>query len=625
MSRIIISVRNQTLRMVPGNTAIVSGSQDFVRFHFELDVDWVELTSFAQFTQNNTSYNLYLDDNYDVYMPPEIVEGTCTLMLYGTGQVADRPAIIGTTNYLTFTIDKNHLVEDASSTEITEPLYSQLLKKMEELLDNQISEYPVLPSSPTSGDIFQVERSRDSYQIDYDALAEAILKRSYANLPNTNSVSTSDLVAVDINGTKYKATLQVISNAIGGGGGGGGSQRTALTYYTKNFGTITELPVTFTDANITADMIPIKVSFGNEDAPTWVWQAVCADGSVTIQVRPDVPSGNSGINGTTTLEIEFGLSFAAAPTLLTNLSTSTPANILQSEPRPGVTGVLPVANGGTGATTAGGALENLGVDVDVSKLSESLAVIIDGNTTTTYIAKGQYAYVKNAVIAEGLYVANSNIPIGTTVTAQQTYLTPVSGGGLNAIQDSISSTQIDISKVQEGLAIIVNGDTAPMAVPIGGYAYIKNNAHGLADGLYVNVSSAAFPVSGGVASSTVFASPDIGVLNLPGETRIKFGIVATSDMQTIYVSGGTGRYKDITFDGFASAPVIMVTLNNNNYNTYGAVPVIVSNVTATSARILTTLDVNSSDLSVMWVAIGETEKIIYVGGEEEVVSEPAMG
>lgn len=80
MSRISISVRNQTLRLIPGKIAIVSGSQDFVRFHFELDSDWKKLTAFAQFTQGENSYNAYLDENHDAYLPPEITTGACTLM-----------------------------------------------------------------------------------------------------------------------------------------------------------------------------------------------------------------------------------------------------------------------------------------------------------------------------------------------------------------------------------------------------------------------------------------------------------------------------------------------------------------------------------------------------------------
>jgi hypothetical protein len=45
--------------------------------------------------------------------------------------------------------------------------------------------------------------------------------------------------------------------------------------------------------------------------------------------------------------------------MLTNLASTAAASVLQASPRPGVTGVLPVANGGTGASTADGARSNL--------------------------------------------------------------------------------------------------------------------------------------------------------------------------------------------------------------------------------------------------------------------------
>lgn len=69
-----------------------------------------------------------------------------------------------------------------------------------------------------------------------------------------------------------------------------------------------------------------------------------------------------------------------------------------------------------------------------------------------------------------------------------------------------------IVRLQNGLAIIVDGDTAIAPVPAGYYAYIRSNQHGLPEGLYQNTSSVAFPVSGGTADSTIF-TPVGGGLN----------------------------------------------------------------------------------------------------------------
>jgi hypothetical protein len=81
---------------------------------------------------------------------------------------------------------------------------------------------------------------------------------------------------------------------------------------------------------------------------------------------------------------------------------------------------------------------------------------------------------------------------------------------LNQNADKIDAA---VGGLQNGFAIIVDGDRAGMAVAPGAYAYIKNNTHGLAEGLYKNKSSSAFPTSGATASSTVFEAVSGGIGN----------------------------------------------------------------------------------------------------------------
>ena len=61
--------------------------------------------------------------------------------------------------------------------------------------------------------------------------------------------------------------------------------------------------------------------------------------------------------------------------VLVNLASTTAASTYAAAPRPGVTGVLPVANGGTGASGASGARTNLGLG---SVATESLANVLSG-------------------------------------------------------------------------------------------------------------------------------------------------------------------------------------------------------------------------------------------------------
>lgn len=124
---VLVNVSNQKLKVATNLKNFVAGTQEFVKFVFNMSSDWDNLTVFAQFMQNGTAYNQYLDDDNAAYLPSEICAGKCTMMLYGS-----KDTTIATTNYLTLTIDESALVQDAESTEISQSLYDQLVSKVEE-------------------------------------------------------------------------------------------------------------------------------------------------------------------------------------------------------------------------------------------------------------------------------------------------------------------------------------------------------------------------------------------------------------------------------------------------------------------------------------------------------------
>jgi hypothetical protein len=115
------------------------------------------------------------------------------------------------------------------------------------------------------------------------------------------------------------------------------------------------------------------------------------------------------------------------------------------------------------------------------------------------------------------------------------------------INDDVGELRNTLNNVENGLAIIVDGDTCSTAVPVGGYAYIKNNTHGLAEGLYKNTSSSAFPVSGGTANGLVFTAFSGGGLNdIKNDLNISTAylipnsdIVSVSYGMTVAKSGNT--------------------------------------------------------------------------------------
>lgn len=124
-----INVINQKLRLATNLKNYVAGSQEFVQFTFNISEEWDDLLPFAQFIQNGSTYNIYLDSNNSVYLPSEIQAGICELTLYG-----NNGRVIATTNKLKLNIAENNIVVDANSIDITPTLYEQLIAKFNKLL-----------------------------------------------------------------------------------------------------------------------------------------------------------------------------------------------------------------------------------------------------------------------------------------------------------------------------------------------------------------------------------------------------------------------------------------------------------------------------------------------------------
>lgn len=127
---IYVSVANQKLKIATNLQNLVAGTKNFIRFIFKLTDDWVDLHPFVQFQQNGKAFNQYLDEEDSAYLPPQITAGTCTMMLYGSDG-----EIIGTTNYITLTIDDSMFVVDADSTDIPPSIYEQIMAKFDNIME----------------------------------------------------------------------------------------------------------------------------------------------------------------------------------------------------------------------------------------------------------------------------------------------------------------------------------------------------------------------------------------------------------------------------------------------------------------------------------------------------------
>jgi hypothetical protein len=87
-----------------------------------------------------------------------------------------------------------------------------------------------------------------------------------------------------------------------------------------------------------------------------------------------------------------GTGLNISPSMLVRLDSTSSSNIFQKYPRPGVTGTLPISNGGTGSKTAAAALTALGAAsaTDLSSVQDSVSRSVKTLAQSSSFADGQY-------------------------------------------------------------------------------------------------------------------------------------------------------------------------------------------------------------------------------------------
>lgn len=82
-----VNVIGQKLKIATNCKTFVEGTRNFIKFVFALPDEWVGLDVHAQFVQDGNAFNAQLDSNYCVFLPYEIHDGLCELILYGESDI----------------------------------------------------------------------------------------------------------------------------------------------------------------------------------------------------------------------------------------------------------------------------------------------------------------------------------------------------------------------------------------------------------------------------------------------------------------------------------------------------------------------------------------------------------
>lgn len=106
---VLVSVIGQKLRIATNCKTFVEGTRNFIKFVFSLPDEWASLSMHAQFIQDGVALNRQLDSNYSAFLPDEIHDGKCDLILYGVNGMT-----VALTDSLTLNIKRSNHVSDGS-------------------------------------------------------------------------------------------------------------------------------------------------------------------------------------------------------------------------------------------------------------------------------------------------------------------------------------------------------------------------------------------------------------------------------------------------------------------------------------------------------------------------------
>lgn len=93
-------------------------------------------------------------------------------------------------------------------------------------------------------------------------------------------------------------------------------------------------------------------------------------------------------------------------------------------------------------------------------------------------------------------------------------------------------------------------------------------------------------------------------LKITDSVKIAYGTVALDQMSNVSAVNTTWRYKDVTYSGFSTTPLVLITVDWISNGSYGSITTCVGNVTTTGARIYGCINLSTNVIRLNWLAIG---------------------
>lgn len=326
---------------------------------------------------------------------------------------------------------------------------------------------------------------------------------------------------------------------------------TATPNATAGLGAATAIFGSGIKANPNKSLISATTFSGNATSATKLQTARALQVSLNNTTKSTTFNGEndvSDIKVAGTLQIANGGSgITVQPSLITNLSSSVSAGAFQANPKPGVTGILPILNGGTGQTTAAGIRNAIGLGNTTGVLS-----VANGGTgqSTEAGIKEMLGFVSSSGGADILSVEKG----GTG----QTVLSAVSvGSATKATQDGsgrvISDTYVPVTL--SPIATVQSANVAGAGSP-GILANDIKNFSSVRSGLYTE----------NLSGMPVTTNPWYNVINIRHRNGISDGNQYGTLIYAPMAAEGDLAWRQQIGSSWKNPKTIIDTSNLNSYD-----------------------------------------------------------